>query len=164
MSNILIQPVKYADLPILWEINQAVMTLNVDPNRIFPAKQDEFNSRLLKSTTLVARTESGQVVGFLDYSPIWPEEMYGKQWSFEIAVSKDAQGSGIGKKLIGQMLTNAQQAEVAKISLRVLGSNPRAISFYEHLGFVREGHYRKEFHLNGKWVDDYQYARFYPYS
>lgn len=67
------------------------------------------------------------------------------------------------KKLLQHLLVNAQAEKIVKISLRVLGTNPNAIGFYEHFGFQQEGRYKKEFFLNGRWVDDYQYALYYPY-
>jgi ribosomal protein S18 acetylase RimI-like enzyme len=42
-------------------------------------------------------------------------------------------------------LVNVQAEKIVKISLRVLGTNPNAIGFYEHFGFQQEGHYKKEF-------------------
>ena len=163
MPKIVIRSVRQEDLPSLWDIDTKVMTINEDPNRVFPADYDEFVHRLLKVSTLVAVAPQGKILGFLDYSYVLPIEMHGKQWNFEVAVDQAAQGLGVGKKLLHHLLVNAQAEKIVKISLRVLGTNPNAIGFYEHFGFQQEGHYKKEFFLNGRWVDDYQYALYYPY-
>jgi RimJ/RimL family protein N-acetyltransferase len=45
-----------------------------------------------------------------------------------------------------------------RVSLEVLAINTNAIKLYEKLGFVREGIRRKEFFLDGKYLDSYIYG------
>lgn len=54
MPKIVIRSVRQEDLPSLWDIDTKVMTINEDPNRVFPADYDELVHRLLKVSTLVA--------------------------------------------------------------------------------------------------------------
>ncbi|MBM3232123.1 GNAT family N-acetyltransferase [Candidatus Pacearchaeota archaeon] len=53
-----------------------------------------------------------------------------------IAVSKDYQGKGYGKKLIDKLLNLCKKLEIDKIKLSVRSSNNIAINLYKLYGFV----------------------------
>ncbi|SIN89377.1 ribosomal-protein-alanine N-acetyltransferase [Parasphingorhabdus marina DSM 22363] len=55
-----------------------------------------------------------------------------------IAVDPDHQQAGIGQKMIGQLIENAQQNQVEAIFLEVRSNNP-AQHLYRKLGFVQIG-------------------------
>ena len=42
--------------------------------------------------------------------------------------------------------------------IHVLSSNERACSFYENIGFTLEATLKKQFYLNGTYVDDLMYS------
>ncbi|MBX9470689.1 GNAT family N-acetyltransferase [Microcella sp.] len=48
-----------------------------------------------------------------------------------------AQGLGLGRALIERLVDQLRDRGVAGVHLGVSGTNPRAIAFYEHVGFVR---------------------------
>ena len=60
-----------------------------------------------------------------------PDEM----WLDYIATNPKNRSMGIGKKLLDYICANS---DYKYIRLMVLSKNPRAISFYENLGFVKE--------------------------
>ena len=71
----------------------------------------------------------GKIVGF----GTWKDtgEIYG------LYVLRDAQGYGIGRKLLDAMLTRLSNHEQSW--LEVLEGNDRAIGFYKHMGFRLDG-------------------------
>ena len=85
-------------------------------------------ARRYPENTLVAELD-GKIVGF----GTWKDtgEIYG------LYVLRDAQGYGIGRKLLDAMLTRLSNHE--QIWLEVLEGNDRAIGFYKHMGFRLDG-------------------------
>lgn len=71
-----------------------------------------------------------------------------------VAVDPAAAGRGVGAALVGAAVAEAHRRGAAKVTLRVLGSNPRAQRLYERCGFVVEGVLRGEFRIDGRDVDD----------
>ncbi|KAA2301006.1 GNAT family N-acetyltransferase, partial [Clostridioides difficile] len=61
---------------------------------------------------------------------------------------------GIATALMDAIKQHAAQQGVRKLRLRVLSSNPGAITFYTQCGFVTEGRLVSEFYIGDKYVDD----------
>jgi ribosomal protein S18 acetylase RimI-like enzyme len=76
-----------------------------------------------------------------------------------LAVAQEYRGRGIGAALVRRSIEEARRRGARKLSLTVLGSNERAIRFYERESFVVEGRLRGEFLLGGQWIDDVIMAR-----
>ncbi|GGI72146.1 ribosomal protein S18-alanine N-acetyltransferase [Shewanella gelidii] len=64
----------------------------------------------------------------------------------DICVSKNAQGSGIGKRLLQDAIEHLQNKQCEVLMLEVRASNQQAINLYRGLGFeqigVRQNYYR----------------------
>jgi len=56
-----------------------------------------------------------------------------------LAVAPEAQGRGIAMGMMQDALARLQRAGITRVELTVEADNPRAITFYERLGFVHEG-------------------------
>jgi ribosomal protein S18 acetylase RimI-like enzyme len=65
----------------------------------------------------------------------------------------------VGSTLIRALIEEARRRGARKLGLRVLSTNPGAISLYERHGFEREGRMREEILLpDGTFADDLWYA------
>lgn len=58
------------------------------------------------------------------------------------AVAPDAQGSGLARRIIEQIIQTLQAEGVLRVELMLEADNPRARAFYEKLGFELEGRLR----------------------
>lgn len=76
--------------------------------------------------------------------------------SFTAMVKKEYRNQGIGKLLIKELLSWAEQNPlIEKVSLGVLSTNQRAIELYKSMGFVEEGRKIKEVKFSEDlYVDD----------
>ncbi|KRN18184.1 hypothetical protein FC75_GL000876 [Lacticaseibacillus camelliae DSM 22697 = JCM 13995] len=144
----------------VWQIETGEMDETKTPHMMQPDEYDGFKTDLLHhaAVTLVACTDAGQVCGYITCHFAGPYASMRHQWVAGLAVSKMAQGEGIGRALIDAVKAEAAQQAVGKISFRVLASNTAAIGFYQHLGMTQEAHHRREFWLADQWQDEYQYA------
>ncbi|MFP7493262.1 GNAT family protein [Terribacillus saccharophilus] len=83
------------------------------------------------------------------------------QVTFGIAIMKNHWGYGIGRKMLGKVITWAEKQGIHKINLSVLAINRRAILLYESYGFQIEGCLRDDRRLSdGKYHDTLLMARF----
>lgn len=71
-----------------------------------------------------------------------------------LVVAPSAQGRGVGEALVRAALDRAREQGAAKVTLRVLATNPSARRLYERCGFVVEGVLVGEFLIDGSPVDD----------
>ncbi|WP_054662726.1 GNAT family N-acetyltransferase [Lacticaseibacillus camelliae] len=157
---ITIRPATDGDMSTVWQIETGEMDETKTPHMMQPDEYDGFKTDLLHhaAVTLVACTDAGQVCGYITCHFAGPYASMRHQWVAGLAVSKMAQGEGIGRALIDAVKAEAAQQAVGKISFRVLASNTAAIGFYQHLGMTQEAHHRREFWLADQWQDEYQYA------
>jgi len=111
-------------------------------------------------TDLNASAKSCMIVGCLDEKIIGVASLQGSQRErvshrAEIAISvlKAYWGSGVGTKLLKQLIHFAESKDIEIISLEVKSDNERAIRLYEKFGFSRFGTYKKFFKINEEYYD-----------
>lgn len=76
-------------------------------------------------------------------------------------VHKAYQGTGIGKKLMSEILDLADNwLMVVRIELGVFTDNEKAIKLYEKFGFKIEGTKKYAAIKNGRYADEYIMARY----
>lgn len=61
---------------------------------------------------------------------------------------------GLGTRMITEAIEWCRKQGILKLNLEVFSSNTNAISLYEKIGFEREGVRRKQFIIDGEYVDD----------
>jgi ribosomal protein S18 acetylase RimI-like enzyme len=54
-------------------------------------------------------------------------------------VAGHARGRGVADALVGTLLEHAAASGLRRVTLDVADDNPRAVSFYERMGFTRTG-------------------------
>jgi len=77
-----------------------------------------------------------------------------------MGVSKAFRGMGVGKALMDYAIRWARRKGLEKITLSVFSTNRAAIQFYEKFGFVREGVMKKQFRIQGRYVDEIAMSKF----
>ncbi|MBC1935927.1 GNAT family N-acetyltransferase [Listeria grandensis] len=147
-----------ADIPALWEIEKSVMIKGTTPHIVKENEYEQFKQDIMAQQMLVAKDEDGVVLGSLIYHYPGSSVTRKRQWLFGISVSKAAQGKGVGKKLISSLFELGKENGIGKIAMRVMATNTSAIAFYKHLGFEQEAYFKREFWIDGEWVDDCQFA------
>ena len=134
MKNVVIRPMMPADAEakayVHWKSCLETYTGLMDPDFLAASTPDKYHAIALRfvETTLVAELD-GKIVGFGCWDP--------KGEIPALYVLRDAQGYGIGRRLLETMLERL--ADCKQVRLEVLEGNDRAIGFYEHMGFRMDG-------------------------
>ncbi|MGW0890292.1 N-acetyltransferase family protein [Saccharopolyspora sp. NPDC002578] len=76
------------------------------------------------------------------------------QLIYGCSVAPEHQGRGVGTALLHAIRQESVARGARRITLKVLGSNPRAQALYQRHGYRVEGTLRGEFFLQGDYVDD----------
>ncbi len=97
-------------------------------------------ARKYPQNTYVAEVD-GKIVGFSCYVESRDENLEDTGEIMAVYILKDYFGLGIGKKLMEACYNELKC--YSKIALCVLNTNDNAISFYEHLGFKKDGKEKK---------------------
>lgn len=77
-----------------------------------------------------------------------------------INILKDWRGLGIGTALMKYMMYWAKSRGLEKLDLEVFSTNQRAIHLYEKFNFQVEGIRKKQYKIEGKYVDEITMAKF----
>lgn len=157
--NMQIRLSKREDAASMIELEHLVWTPGTTPGEIHFNNEAEF---LLKNPpgSKIVIVEADKVIGILGYKSPIPLPSNKHVVEIDIAVHPDFQRAGIGQILMDKMKEIAQEKGFIKISLRVLSINKKAIRFYEKNGFKQEGLLKKEFIMQGEFVDDILMAYF----
>ncbi|GAB3670299.1 hypothetical protein GCM10027589_38780 [Actinocorallia lasiicapitis] len=75
-----------------------------------------------------------------------------------LAVAAAYQGHGIGRRLLAAARQEAIRRGSRRVTLRVLGTNTRAIAVYRAAGYRVEGVLEGQFLIEGRYVDDVHMA------
>ena len=100
--------------------------------------------QLLASEIFVVCELDGQVVGFCKAIRHEGRSRHAALIG-PLAVNPDTKGKGVGRRLVEHVIAAMQARGVLRIELMAERDNPRAIAFYERLGFRHEGILRKAY-------------------
>ncbi len=123
--DILIRHVKLEDLPVVSEVNKSAYGNPSDPYCL----RQYYD--LLNETYYVAELD-GNVVGFC-ISAVKPRTDEG--WIIDLAISKDNQHSGIGRKLLTNALEVLSNLDVKSVFLTVDPKKENAVQLYRSFNF-----------------------------
>ncbi|PCS00203.1 GNAT family N-acetyltransferase [Lactococcus fujiensis] len=149
-----IEPHDFAEVARLenenWTLDSTPHTMNSSAESIM--------KKVLEGTTYLLAVENGEILGLLDFNGRH-RSIYGRHVAtFGVMTVKNARHKGVASSLIHYFFEMAKSQNYKKVTIQVLGSNPSALELYKRLGFYEEARLKKEFFINGKYIDDYCFA------
>jgi hypothetical protein len=154
-----IREAKEEDFPSIWKLFRKVVgegefTSNIRtetlPDKHEYSHNEEDDKK--KFITVVCEVEQ-QIVGYVSVEEsVW--ELSQHAGELGIAVLPQFRGVGVGSALLDSVLKAASEKGFKKVNLSVFHTNRYAISLYKRFGFKKVGRKKKQFCLNGKYVDE----------
>lgn len=148
-----IRPSRKADIHQLMTIDHLIWNETNTPSHIYYESAEEYGNNNPEGSQFVAEI-AGSVAGYIGFRHPTPLETNRHVLELDIGIHPDFQRKGVGKALMNFIESWARTNGIRKITVRVLDTNPTAISFYMKNGFVEQGRLVDEFFINGNYVDD----------
>lgn len=96
---------------------------------------------------------NGEVVGYATYFAFRSGPGYARTMEHSVALSKDAQGGGIGRAIMARLEDVARQAGVHSLIAGVSAENSEGIKFHEAIGFRHVAILPEVGFKFGRWMD-----------
>jgi L-amino acid N-acyltransferase YncA len=100
----------------------------------------------------VAESE-GELVGFGSLSPYRPRPAYSTSVEDSIYVRRSAQGAGVGRALLAELVHVASARGFHTVMARIVGGHEASIGLHRSLGFEMVGIEREVGRKFGRWLD-----------
>lgn len=117
-----------------------------------PREWDEWNAGHLEACRLVA-VHHDAVVGWAALSPISKRAVYSGVAEVSIYVAAQARGQGIGRRLLGELISSAEGAGIWTLQAAVFPENLATIRLHRAAGFREVGRRERIGQLSGRWRD-----------
>ncbi len=102
---------------------------------------------------LVARDESGRMLGWAALSRVSERCAYGGVAEVSVYVSQDARGRGVGRRLLEELVRASEQAGIWTLQAGIFPENVASLSIHQHCGFRVVGVREKLGKLGSAWRD-----------
>ena len=96
---------------------------------------------------------AGAVVGWANLSAYRPRACYAGIAEFSIYVDSQAQGHGLGRRLLDALVGTARERGYWKLVSRIFPFNTASLALCRRCGFREVGVYEKHGRLDGQWLD-----------
>jgi len=148
-----VRPATPTDERALAVIDHRTWSWAVTPVPLWPVERPFFDAGTRPEDVLVA-VVGERIAGYLKLRPVALPASGHVQEIHGFAVDPDRQGRGLGRFLLEGARREAMARGARRITLRVLGTNQRAIALYRAAGYREEGRLEGQFLLEGRSVDD----------
>jgi hypothetical protein len=123
--------------------------------RVSNEQKDRWTKSIDDRAALWATAEvDDELVGWLSLVRYGDLEKTRHLRNLGMGVARAFRGIGVGTALMDYAIKWARRKRVEKIVLSVFSTNHRAAGLYRKFGFVAEGVRKKQFVINGKYVDE----------
>jgi RimJ/RimL family protein N-acetyltransferase len=156
-SNVTLRPVRIEDASDIISGVEAIVRkgeyLQKESPRSLEEEQAFIEETSRKGNMYTAIEREGRVVGIARVLR-GDLEMKRHAGVFRTWLMKEAQGKGIGKKIMEYTLEWARRNDLHKVWLTVFSENEGAIYLYKKYGFVEEGVQKDQVRINGEYQDE----------
>lgn len=153
-----LRPSRAEDVPAITAIYAHHVLHGTGTFEIDPPPENEMATRreevLAKGLPYIVVEENGRVTGFAYCNWFKPRPAYRYSAENSIYLSKDAQGTGLGRALLAELSTQAERAGVRKL-IAVIGdsANAQSIGVHRSAGFTHVGILKSCGWKFEKWLD-----------
>ena len=121
---------------------------------------EEFSRARLADPRLIAREESGEVLGWAALSPTSTRPVYWGVAEVSIYVDPAVAGRGVGRVLLEALIEASERAGLWTLQAGIFPENVASIALHERCGFELLGVSRRVGQMaDGRWRDVVRYER-----
>jgi L-amino acid N-acyltransferase YncA len=113
---------------------------------------EDWDAAHLPAHRLVA-AEGGRVLGWAALAPVSDRCAYAGVAEDSIYVAPDAQGRGVGRRLLGALVTGAERAGIWTVQTGIFPENEGSVRLHQSCGFRVVGVRERLGQLHGRWRD-----------
>jgi L-amino acid N-acyltransferase YncA len=113
---------------------------------------EEWNNSMLINCRLVA-TKNNQILGWAGLSAVSSREVYSGVVEVSVYVSEQAQGNGVGQKLLSQLILESEKNNIWMLQAGIFPENIGSIALHKKNGFRQVGVREKVGKMNEVWRD-----------
>lgn len=99
---------------------------------------EEWNSSMLTNCRIVA-TDGNKILGWAALSPVSSRDVYSGVAEVSVYVADQAQGKGIGQKLLSQLISESENNNIWMLQASIFPENVRSLTLHEKNGFRQLG-------------------------
>ena len=133
------------------EVMESTVTFDLVPRSL--GEQQGWLTARSGAHAVVVAEDGDDVLGFASLSPYKERPAYRTTVEDSVYVRRDQQGRGVGKAMLGELLTLATQHGFHAVMGRIVGGHEASIALHEGQGFERVGVEREVGRKFGKWLD-----------
>ncbi|OYD07267.1 GNAT family N-acetyltransferase [Paludifilum halophilum] len=126
-------------------------TFDLEPQT--EAQRREWFSQFNERFPLIVAEERGEVVGYCGLTPYRSKPAYTRTAELTIYVDENAQGKGVGRSLMEEILRRARRLDYHVIVAGITGENDGSVRFHQAFGFRLVGCFREVGWKFGRWQD-----------
>ncbi|HKY16581.1 MAG TPA: GNAT family N-acetyltransferase [Microthrixaceae bacterium] len=156
MSDLILRPATIDDAEAIRSIyNVEVETSTVTFDLITRTLEEQrawISDRSGVHAVVVAERD-GAVIGFGSLSPYKERPAYSTTVEDSIYVHREAQGGGIGRALLTELVDRARSHGFHAVIARIVGGHDASIGLHSSLGFEIVGNEREVGRKFGRWLD-----------
>lgn len=113
---------------------------------------EKWNSAHHPHSRLIAR-DGDNVLGWAALSPVSARRVYAGVAEVSVYVAASAQGKGIGKLLLTELIRQSEQNGIWTLQASIFPENAASLALHKSLGFREVGRRAKIGQLRGQWRD-----------
>jgi L-amino acid N-acyltransferase YncA len=151
--EIIIQPMEAADWTAVSQIYADGIATGEATFETDVPTWEKWDTGHLPNCRFVARSETGEVLGWAALSPVSSRCVYAGVAEVSVYVAPSAWGQGVGKRLL-QTLVDCSEAEgIWTLQAGIFPENEASVKLHEKLGFRVVGRREKLGQQYGRWRD-----------
>ena len=114
---------------------------------------DNWDAGHLAKPRLVARAESGDILGWAALSPVSGRCVYAGVAEVSVYIAEHARGRGVGRQLLERLVDESEAAGVWTLQAGIFPENAASVSLHASTGFRVVGTRERIGQMNGRWRD-----------
>jgi phosphinothricin acetyltransferase len=133
------------------EVAESTVTFDLVPRSL--SEQQGWLTARSGAHAVVVGVDGDEVTGFASLSPYKERPAYRTTVEDSVYVRRDQQGRGVGKALLGELLTLATHHGFHAVMGRIVGGHEASIALHQGAGFSVVGTEREVGRKFGRWLD-----------